>query len=33
LNFLVAFFLQSDGVSPLAMARRSVRITASVRKS
>jgi len=29
----VAFFLQSDGVSPLAMARRSVRITASVRKS
>jgi hypothetical protein len=33
LNFLVAFFLQSDGVSPLAMARRSVRVTASVRKS
>jgi hypothetical protein len=33
LNFLVAFFLQSDGVSLLAMARRSVRVTASVRKS
>jgi len=33
LNFLVAVFLQSDGVYPLAMARRSVRVTASVRKS
>jgi hypothetical protein len=33
LNFLVAFFLKSDGVSPLAIARRSVRVTACVRKS
>jgi hypothetical protein len=33
LNFLVAFSLRSDGVSPLAMARRSVRVAASVRKS
>ena len=33
LNFLVGFFLQSDGVSPLAMARRPFRVTATIRKS
>jgi hypothetical protein len=33
LNFIMAFFLESDGVSPLAMARRPFRVTATIRKS